>query len=49
MRVFDKSKTTENQLFQVFMDDFLEANFTQAEHPKYRENKIKEYNYLKTI
>jgi hypothetical protein len=49
MHEFNKQKTTKNQLFQVFMDDFLENLSSQAGHAQYRQNKIKEYNYLKAI
>jgi hypothetical protein len=46
---FHKQKTTDNQLLPVFLDDFLENLSPQASHLKYRQNKIKEYNYLKTM
>jgi hypothetical protein len=49
MQAFNKSKTTNNQLLQVFLDDFLENLSSQAGHLKYRENKIKEYNYLRAM
>jgi hypothetical protein len=56
MQAFNVEKTTKKQLFQVFIDDFLEdvqlaplTDGTQAGHFKYRQNKIKEYNYLKAM
>jgi hypothetical protein len=49
MNKFKKSKTTANQLFQVFLDDFLENSISQAGHVQYRQNKIKEYLYLKAM
>jgi hypothetical protein len=49
MRGFNKQKTTDNQLFQVFMVDFMSDLSIKVEHLKYSENKIKEYNYLKTM
>jgi hypothetical protein len=49
VRKFNKQKTTNNQLFQVFLDDFIENLSSQAGHVQYRQNKIKEYHYLKTM
>jgi hypothetical protein len=49
MNGFHKQKTTANQLFQVFLDDFLNDISDKSYHPKYTRNKIKEYNYLKTM
>jgi hypothetical protein len=49
MNDFSKQKTTQNQLFQVFMDDFMSDLSIKVDYLKYRQNKLNEYKYLKTM